>query len=270
MASTQDHLPIQDIIDDVVILKDGSMAVVLETSAVNFGLLSDNEQFAIISSFAGMLNSLSFSIQIVIRSKRLDITQYLSSLDRAQSKQSNKLLYQMIDRYRQFIKDTVRENEVLDKRFFIVIPLSYLEVGLRKDIKSNFKKAMTILLPRRDHLIRQLARTGLRADQLGSDELAKLFYDIYNGDEKTIQAQAPKQEIAPASAQQAQPSSPSPKPSSNVPVSPPIVQVKEVMPTLTAPAPITNSIQPPQPSSPPVRKTSPFVVEELPDDFSTI
>src|SRR5579872_6145401 len=99
MASSQDFVPIADIKEDTLLLKDGSMAIVLETSAVNFGLLSENEQLAIISSFAGMLNSLSFAIQIVIRSKRLDISHYLNSLNDAKLKQKNPLLSQMIDHY---------------------------------------------------------------------------------------------------------------------------------------------------------------------------
>ncbi len=66
-ATTQDHLPIQDITNDLVILKDGSVAMVIKTSAVNFDLLSEREQLAIIDAFAGLLNSLSFAIQIIIR-----------------------------------------------------------------------------------------------------------------------------------------------------------------------------------------------------------
>ncbi len=73
-TSTQTHLPIKNIKQDLVILQDGSVALILQTSAVNFGLLSENEQLSIILAFAGFLNSLSFMIQIVVRSKRLDIS----------------------------------------------------------------------------------------------------------------------------------------------------------------------------------------------------
>lgn len=182
MPTTADFLPIQDVKDNVVLLKNGDIALILETSAVNFGLLSANEQLAIISSFAGLLNSLNFSIQIVIRSKRLDITDYLKVLDGAYQRQTNPLLANMMIRYRKFIETTVRENEVLDKQFFVVVSISYYEMGLTKSKEPDMKAAQTLLLPRRDHIIRQLSRIGLKANQLNTKQIIQLFYDIYNFD----------------------------------------------------------------------------------------
>src|SRR2546428_839405 len=115
MSTTQEHLLVKDITDDIILLKNGGGALVLQVSAVNFGLLSDMEQIAIISSFAQMLNSLSFSIQIVIRSERLNISSYLNLLSKAQKAQTNPLLLKMIVSYKQFIQTTIKENEVLDK-----------------------------------------------------------------------------------------------------------------------------------------------------------
>lgn len=182
MNTTQKHLLISDIADDILLLKDGGGALVLEVSAVNFGLLSSREQIAIISSFAQMLNSLSFSIQIVIHSERLNISSYLEVLDKAQKAQTNPLLSQMITEYKQFIQSVVKENEVLDKKFYIVIPLFSLELGLTASKMSLEQKIKTVLLPRRDQIIRQLNRVGLRTTQVLKQELIEVFYDIYNGE----------------------------------------------------------------------------------------
>lgn len=181
MTTTQKHLSISDISDDILILKDGGGALVLQVSAVNFGLLSEREQIAIISAFAQMLNSLSYSIQILIFSERLNINSYLTLLDNAQKLQSNPLLSKMIINYRQFIQNTVKENDVLDKKFFVVIPLYKLELGLTSSRQILQQKIKTILLPRRGQIIKQLARVGLKATQLTTKELIELFYDIYNG-----------------------------------------------------------------------------------------
>lgn len=180
MTTTQDHIQISGIQDGIVLLKDGGAALIIQTNAVNFGLLSGEEQMAIIGSFAQMLNSLSFSIQIVIMSKRLDISSYLKLLDIAVQRQTNLMLAQMMMRYRQFIQSLIKDNEVLDKRFYIVIPLSYLELGISvgKD-PERLKKAKTALEPRRDQISRQLNRVGLDAKQLKDKELLELFYDIY-------------------------------------------------------------------------------------------
>lgn len=180
IGSTQQHIPIKAIHDDVVILKDGSVAIILQTTAVNFDLLSENEQLAIISSFAALLNSLSFSIQIVIRSKRLDISKYLDNIKKIEEAQTNPLLKQMTRRYRIFVETLTSENEVLDKQFFVIIPVSYLEIGIVNNIEHDFLKALTLLIPRRDNIIKMLARIGLKSTQLTDDKLVRLFYDIYN------------------------------------------------------------------------------------------
>ncbi|OGE33179.1 hypothetical protein A3C99_00365, partial [Candidatus Daviesbacteria bacterium RIFCSPHIGHO2_02_FULL_37_9] len=178
--TTQEFLPIEDIRDDLVILKDGSVGMVIQTSAVNFDLLSQNEQLAIIGSFAALLNSLSFSIQILIRSKRLDISNYLEILKKAEGTQKNPLLQMMMIKYRNFVSSIIRENEVLDKQFYVVISVSSLELGLVKKTGQNLQKAITILIPRRDHILRQLARIGLKSNQLTTEKLISLYYDMYN------------------------------------------------------------------------------------------
>lgn len=182
MNTTQQHLSIADIQDDILILKNRGGALVVQVSAVNFGLLSDREQMAIIYSFAQMLNSLSFSIQIVIHSERLNISSYLTLLDKAQKAQANALLSQQIADYKQFIQSTVKENDVLDKKFYIIIPLFSLELGLVASKELLEQKIKTVLLPRRDQVIRQLGRVGLKANQLTGQKLVELFYDIYNGE----------------------------------------------------------------------------------------
>lgn len=181
MHTTQKHLSISDIASDILLLKDGGAALILQVSAVNFGLLSDREQTAIIYSFAQMLNSLSFTIQIVIISERLNISSYLLLLDKAQAAQSNPLLANMMLEYKQFIQSVIKENEVLDKKFYLVIPLFNLELGLTSSKQVLEQKIKTILLPRRDQIIRQLSRVGLKATQLTKQKLIELFFGIYNG-----------------------------------------------------------------------------------------
>lgn len=247
MATTQQHLLISDVKDDIVLLKGGGGALILQVSAVNFGLLSDREQIAIISSFAQMLNSLSFSIQIFVYSEHLNISSYLTLLDNAQKAQTNPLLSRMIKNYRQFIQTTIKENEVLDKKFYLVIPLYSLELGLTASKTNLEQKIKTVLLPRRDQVIRQLNRVGLRATQLDNQKLIELFYNIYNGySMETVPAagEAGKIEV---SLKEPQPLS-QPKP--------------------TAPIqPQTTTPSPPPPGSQPltsqVSRTHPFVVEEL-------
>lgn len=211
-ASTQEHLDIYTIKDHLVFLKDGGVSLVLQTTAINFGLLSDEEQDATIYSYAALINSLSFPIQILIRSQRKDVTEYIELLDeRLQQVQSQKIKETII-KYRQFIKSLVKENRVLEKRFYVIVPFTTIELGVTASAFNPFakapqkppfdldyisEKAMLTLYPKRDHIIRQFARIGLRVRQLTTPELIALFYNIYNPEASALKNQAAPEPIQP-------------------------------------------------------------------------
>jgi len=205
-ASTQEHLDIEDIQDGILILKDGSCCLVIGTTAINFGLLSEREQEATIYAYAGLLNSLTFAIQIVVRSKRKDISGYLKLVKRAEEREGKKEIREQLEKYRHFIEETVAKNEVLDKKFYLIIPMSALELGVKQALTSAFgksklpfekeyilQKAKTNLYPKRDHILRQLTRLGLKGRQLNSQELIQLFFNIYNPEVKGQQLTAAEQ-----------------------------------------------------------------------------
>lgn len=246
MNSTQQHLIIEDIRNGLVSLKDGSVSLILETTAVNFGLLSEEEQIAIISSFAGMLNSLSFPMQIVIRSKILDVSSYLQLLNLALNKQANPLLIRMTQAYINFVQSIIKINQVLDKQFYICLNVTNVEIGLlTKGSQNKFKKALISLTPRRDHIIRQLQRIGLRSKQLTTEEIIRLFYNILN--DTITQIQSPNISAAPKLAQ------------------PSDTKGERVEESFSVAQPIHDRPLTPAPQS--VSLTPPFVVEELTDDY---
>ncbi|MEK7166641.1 MAG: hypothetical protein AAB874_07575 [Patescibacteria group bacterium] len=191
-ATTQEFVEVEDIKDNLVLLADGSCVMIVETTAVNFGLLSEKEQEALIYAYSGLLNSLSFPIQVYLRSKHKDISAYLGLLEVAENKQTNPVLANRIARYRAFIASTVKERNVLDKKFYIVIPFSALELGpsnvstlmgkrgLPYPKNYVFDRAKTVLGPKRDHILRQLNRLGLKGTQLSTQKLVELFHDVYN------------------------------------------------------------------------------------------
>ena len=193
-SSTWKHLPISDICEDIVLYKDGGAALIMESSSLNFSLLSQREQGAVVASYAALINSLSFSIQIMVRSQKKDITSYLKHLDEVYTQQKNQKLSNLMQGYKNFILTSIKKKNVLGKKFYIIIPFSFLELGVGKSIKSTIKgggplpypksyvikKAKIILYPKRDHLIRQAGRLGIRLKQLTDFELISLFYNIYN------------------------------------------------------------------------------------------
>lgn len=185
-STTQNFIEIEDVKDDILLFKDSAAAIVIEVGAVNFWLLSTEEQSSMIYSYAGLLNSLSFPVQILILSKKMDISSYVEYLDRKIYKQRDELIKTRLTSYKEFIKAIVKKNTVLEKRFFLVMPFSPLELGVSgvntKGLNKEYviSRAKTSLYPKRDHILRLLAKIGLRATVLQKQELTELFYNLYN------------------------------------------------------------------------------------------
>lgn len=199
---SQDNLPIAEILEDMILFKDGGAAVVLESSSLNFGLLSMQEQEAVIAAFASLINSLSFPIQIVVKTQRKDISKYLSYLNERADKIKIPQLRDLFNSYRNFVIETTKRRNVLGKRFFVIISFSPFELGVSSTFKSFTSRAETLpytksyvirkakvaLSPKEDHISRQMARLGLRAKRLTNDQLTALFYEVYNPNKETVQA----------------------------------------------------------------------------------
>lgn len=195
-TTTQVFLDIYDITNDLLIMKDGTVSVIITVDAMNFGLLAEEEQDAVMYAYAGLLNSLNYPIQIVIRSQTKDVTSYLQKLKEQEDLAPTRENQDRIKRYREFVSNLIRERNVLDKKFYVVIPATPIEVGLMPvstvvpgskqfDASSAEKsvlieKARGILEPKRDHIIGQFGRIGLYSRQLTTQEIIQLFYLSYN------------------------------------------------------------------------------------------
>lgn len=192
--STQEHLDIDDIRDNLVILKNGEAVAVIQTNAINFDLLSEREQDSIMFAYAALLNSLTFPIQTLVRTKRMDITSYMQNLAMARKSARSPQIRNQVDKYAYFIKDLVSKNQVLDKRFYLVVPFLAISLTQLKSVGAGlfgkktkdtnkwatFEKAKVNLEPKIEHIIKQLNRIGIKAKQLRTEELVELFYDLYN------------------------------------------------------------------------------------------
>lgn len=179
--TTQRFIEISDIFDNVVLMTSGNACLIIEVEATNFSLLSKEEQDIKIFSYSSLLNSLSFSIQIFIRSKKIDITSYLRLLDDQAANNQEPLIKNQIKHYRDFVQDLVKVNTVLDKKFYIVIPYSGLESGISGIRGNNFAAtAKSNLSSKAESLHAQLKRMNLSAKTLQKEDLVKLFHEIYN------------------------------------------------------------------------------------------
>lgn len=196
VPAAQQRLYISEIKQDIVVLKDGTLRAVLDVSSINFALKGEDEQQAIIQGYVGFLNTLDFEIQIVIQSRKLDIRNYLVSLEQIAKQQTNELLKMQTLDYRQYIEELVTLSEIMEKRFLVVVPYS----PFSKKRKNWLSRAQEIIFPARVFKLADVKFTkyqkeldrrvsivaggltslGLQVSQLDTQKLIELYYQLYN------------------------------------------------------------------------------------------
>lgn len=202
-TATQDFVPIKEIRDGVIITKDNSLKAVLMVSSMNFALKSGDEQEAIILQFQNYLNSLDFSSQIYIQSRRLDIRSYISLMEERRKEQTNDLIKIQTNEYIDFVKKFTQSVNIMSKNFFVIIAYTPSGISGKKGLfgKKGSKEEMDRLktetfeenrsqLEQRINIVDQgLSRVGLRVARLGTEEMIELLYKIFNPgeSEKPIQ-----------------------------------------------------------------------------------
>lgn len=197
MSSTQDFLEIKEIKEGVVILKNKSMRGVLMVSSLNFALKSLDEQNAIINEFQNFLNSLDFTIQMVIQSRKLNITAYLEKIEALEKKQKNELLKAQTAGYRTFIEDLISKGSIMSKNFYVVVPFTLIEMpgaggGLfskkpKTEIsQEKLKRGKSQLWQRMEFVAMGLGRCGLKSVPLNTSELIELFWSLHHPEEAAI------------------------------------------------------------------------------------
>ncbi len=211
--TTQEFVPIKEIRDGIAILNDGSLRAIVLATSVNFALKSIDEQNSIIFQFQNFLNSLDFSVQIFIQSKKLDIRPYVALLESRYKEQASELMKIQTREYIEFVKTFVDNSSIMTKSFFIVIPYSPAQISATKNPISSFlnrknntgssqsigsgktlaneefEEYRSQLEQRVGSVEQGLTRCGIRVAELGTEEVVELFYKIFNpGDtEKPMQ-----------------------------------------------------------------------------------
>lgn len=200
-SATQDFVPIKEIRDGVAILSDGTMRAILIASSVNFALKSDEEKTAILFQYQNFLNSLDFSTQVFIQSRRLDIAPYILSLEAELKDQPIDLLKVQTREYIDFIKKFTEGTNIMTKTFFMVVPyepplinnkesfFSRINIFKKKPTRAteeaDFEEYRTALEQRVDVVSSGLSRCGVRTQWLGTEEVIELFFKIFNPGEHT-------------------------------------------------------------------------------------
>ena len=177
LNSTQTFVPIDDIRDGLVTLSDGSMLAIIMASSLNFSLKSNDERQAILLQFQDFLNSLDFSVQIHIESRRLDIRPYIALLEGRYKEQTNDLMKIQTEQYINFIKNFTESTSIMTKSGLFGKKSGSEQ---KQDAETLFEENK-IQLEQRISVVEQgLVRCGIRVARLGNEEVVELFYKIFN------------------------------------------------------------------------------------------
>lgn len=191
---TQTFVPVKEVRNGIVVLKNGEYRGILMCSSINFALKSEDEQKAIIGGFQTFLNTIDFSIEIVIHSRKMDIRPYLALLETRLEAQKTELMQIQLREYIQFIKNFIEGSEIMKKTFYIVVPYAPAPVAAGGPLSLLGKKSSSqtvgltgsfeehrIQLEQRMTLAASgLIGTGLRAVPLGTEEVLELLYRSFN------------------------------------------------------------------------------------------
>jgi hypothetical protein len=196
--ATQTFVPVKEIRNGVIVLKDGGYRGVLMCSSINFGLKAADEQRAIIEGFQSFLNTLDFSIQIVVNSRKMDLRPYLALLEQAAPTQKTELMRIQLREYEEFIRSFTEQANIMTKTFYVVVPYStssgaqvakavgFLSgIGAQKKTasaqdSSDFEEERAQLEERLSLVAGGLSGTGVRAVPLGTEEVIELLYRSFN------------------------------------------------------------------------------------------
>ncbi len=194
--STKQYLDIAEMREDVVIMKDGTLRVVLLASSINFALKSEEEQNAIVSGYIQFLNSIDFPLQVVIQSRRLNIEKYMNKLKEREKTHTNELLKMQIADYRQFVGELIQMGDIMSKKFYVTVPFSPFN-NKRKSFFDRFKEVLSAvssvrleqkkflerkreLMMRVESVATGLQSMGVQTAVLDTQSLIELFYNAYN------------------------------------------------------------------------------------------
>lgn len=194
-ASTQQNIPIAGVKDGLVILKNGEYRLVLSVAAINYALKSEQEQNALIFQFQSFLNSLHFPIEIVIQSKKLDLTPYLGKIRGLAQKQENELLKIQTEDYVDFVTQLINIANIMKKSFYVVVSFAPISVGkggffdnlfhhnelsVLRISEDEFQSHARDLNQKGQSIAAGLGSMGLHCRQLNTEEIIELFYSLYN------------------------------------------------------------------------------------------
>ncbi len=179
-TSARHQIAIKGVRDGILILPNNQYRAILQVSSLNFELRSEEEQDAIIDTYESFLNSVGSSLQILIRTREIDMDKYLEDLSERLDGEAEEIYRSQLKNYDEFIRSLITTNKILTRHFYLIIP--YSTHG-----KTDFELVQEQLNLKLDIVAKGMTRIGMHTRELGSLELLDLFYSFYSPTQAKIQ-----------------------------------------------------------------------------------
>lgn len=177
--SSRSQIAIEGVRDGIIILPKHRYARILQASSINFELMSEEEQDALIDTYQSFLNSLNVSFQILVRVREMDMDRYLEAFRSKTSNEKQKIYKTQAENYVQFVQNLVKSNKILSRTFYIVIPA--------QSVDKDFDVVKSTLKLSTDMVTKGLGRMGMQVRPLNSLESLDLFYSFYSPTQAKLQ-----------------------------------------------------------------------------------
>ncbi|CAN5395177.1 hypothetical protein BH09PAT4_BH09PAT4_00060 [soil metagenome] len=178
--SARGQIGIKGVRDGVLLLPGGEYRAVLQVSSLNFELKSEEEQDAIIDTYESFLNSVGSSLQILIRTREIDMDKYLEDLALRLDDEAEAIYREQLRTYDEFIRSLITNNKILTRHFYIIVPY-------KATAKADFELVKEQLNLKLDIVGKGMTRIGMHTKELSSLELLDLFYSFYSPTQAKLQ-----------------------------------------------------------------------------------
>lgn len=179
-TTSRQQIAIKGVRDNILILPGNQYRAILHVSSLNFELKSEEEQDAIIDTYESFLNSVGSNLQVLIRTREIDMDKYLEELTERLEGETEAVYRKQLKNYDEFIRSLITTNKILTRHFYVVIP--YMASS-----KADFELIKEQLNLKVDIVSKGMTRLGMHTKQLSSLEVLDLFYSFYNPSQAKIQ-----------------------------------------------------------------------------------
>ena len=144
---------------------------ILKILPINFNLKTDFEKEQILNSYKIFLKTCNFDIQILIQSKKEDLTNHIEKIKLNSQNENNKFINNYLNDYINYIKEKNNLNKSASKNFYLII---------KNKTENNEENIIQELNEKYFKIKDNLLRCGNLIFECDKNEIKKILFSFFN------------------------------------------------------------------------------------------